>query len=175
VAARRVVEDGNEVAPPDPRWLAAALAGGAVAGTAVTARRVLVTAEEKREAWLALGDPDPAVVDLESAAYARLAAARGIPFLVVRAVIDAAGETLPLDFNRARRAEGGVDEARVARMALCRPQVWRALADLRRRLRRGALALARIAVHLAAAEGGAPELDGLAEQLAGGRAATGSR
>jgi adenosylhomocysteine nucleosidase len=178
VAARRVVEDGGEVALPDPGWLAAALAGGAVAGSAVTTRRILVTAEEKRAAWLALGDSGPAVVDLESAAYARLAAARGIPCLVVRAVIDAADETLPLDFNRARRAEGGVEEARVVRMALCKPQVWGALADLRRRLRRGARALARIAIHLAAAGStsqAAPDLDGLAEQLAGERAATGSR
>lgn len=169
VAARRVAEDGRELALPDPRWLAAAVAGGAVAGTALTARRILVTAEEKRAAWLALGGPGPAVVDLESAAYARLAAARGIPFLVVRAVIDAADETLPLDFNRARRAEGGVEEARVVRMALLRPQVWGALADLRRRLRHSARALARLAIHLVAAE--VEEISPITDGLADGRAA----
>ncbi len=157
VAGRRVVdEEGREVAASDPDWLAAAVAAGSIAGTALTAPRILVTPEEKRAAWRSLPaiwrEDGPATVDLESAVYARLAAARGIPFLVVRAVVDAADEALPLDFNRCRREEaGGVDEALVVGRALWRPHVWRDLADLRRRLRRSALALARLAVHLAAA------------------------
>src|SRR5436305_1783294 len=154
VAARRVVEDGREVAAADPAWLAAVAAAGAILGTALTAPRILITPEEKRAAWRGLdvlGEPGPATVDLESAAYARLAAARGIPFLVVRAVVDTASEALPLDFNRCRREEaGGVDEALVVGRALWRPRVWRDLADLRRRLKRSALALARLAVQLAA-------------------------
>jgi adenosylhomocysteine nucleosidase len=152
VAARRVVEDGREVAAADPAWLAAAVAGGAIPGTALSTGRILVTPEEKRAAWRGLGGSPlgPATVDLESAAYARVAAGRGIPLLVVRAVIDAAGETLPLDFNRCRAGEGGVDGARVVGRALLRPRVWGALADLRRRLRRSALGLARLAVQLAA-------------------------
>lgn len=158
LAARRVVDDARQVALSDPAWLAAAVALGAVEGTALTSRRVLITPEEKRAAFrelAAAGAPaEPATVDLESAVYARLAAARGIPWLVVRAVIDAADEALPLDFNRCRRPEGGVEDARVVGMALCRPQVWGALGRLRRRLRRGALGLARLAVELAAAPAG---------------------
>lgn len=158
VAARRVVEAGCQVAAADPAWLAAAAALGAIPGTALTAPRILVTPAEKRAAWRGLealgSEPGPATVDLESAAYARLAAARGIPLLVVRAVVDTASETLPLDFNHCRREEaGGVDEALVVGRALWRPRVWRDLADLRRRLRRSALALARLAIQLAAAPG----------------------
>ncbi len=157
LAARRVIEDGRAAPPPDAGWLAAAVAGGAVSGTAVSSARILVTPAEKRAVFRALaasGAAGPATVDLESATYARLAAERGIPYLVVRAVIDAAGEPLPLDFNRARGAGGGVREARVVGMALARPQVWGALAQLRRRLRGGARGLARLAVLLAPA---APE------------------
>ena len=169
VAARRVVEAGCEVAAADPVWLAAAAARGAIPGTALTAPRILVTPEEKRSAWRGLealgSEPGPATVDLESAAYARLAAARGIPLLVVRAVVDAASEALPLDFNRCRREEaGGVDEALVVGRALWRPRVWRDLADLRRRLRRSALALARLAVQLAAAPGA--RIDGGTDEAA---------
>jgi adenosylhomocysteine nucleosidase len=160
LAARRVVEDGRAAPPPDAGWLAAAIAGGAVAGTAVTTARILVTPAEKRAVLRSLaasGAAGPATVDLESATYARLAAERGIPYLVVRAVIDAAGEPLPLDFNRARGAGGGVMAARVIGMALARPRVWGALADLRRRLRSGARGLARLAVLLAAAAPAAAE------------------
>jgi nucleoside phosphorylase len=189
VAARQVVEAGREVAAADPAWLAAAAALGAIPGTVLTAPRILVTPEEKRAAWRGLealgSEPGSATVDLESAAYARLAAARGIPLLVVRAVVDAASEALPLDFNRCRREEaGGVDEALVVGRALWRPRVWRGLADLRRRLRRSALALARLAIQLAAAPGesmddGTEALDeGAAVAVAGSggmEAARGSR
>ncbi len=205
LAARRVVSAlgagqapsaavaGQAMAVPDSAWLATAVAAGAVAGTALTSPRILVDPRQKAAAYADLvaalgagGAGEPATVDLETAVYARLAAVRGIPFLAVRAVIDDAGEALPLDFNRARRGEGGVDEARVVRMALCRPQTWRALADLRRRLRRAALALARIAVRILAETGEAGGIDAMGESgsmhgvdevlsVRGGRAAGGAR
>jgi len=178
VAARRTVvagegaREGSPETAGDPGWLAAAVACGAVAGMAVTSSRILITPAEKRAALDALAArgaagrgasrwDGPATVDLVSAVYARLAAARGIPFLVVRAVIDAADEELPLDFNRCRREDGGVDEARVVRMALWKPQVWGTLAELRRRLRRAALGLARLTVRLveAGAAGAAAAAD----------------
>ncbi len=189
VAAARVVDAAGRAVPraPDAPWLEAALAAGALAGTAVSADRILAGPAERQavlravaaraavehaengapgdggaaagtagaadDAAGAAGSPGPAVatVDLESAAYARVAAAWSLPYLVVRAVLDPADEELPLDFESCRDGSGRVSNARVVGHALLRP--WRlvALWRLRARVRQAAARLGEIAPRLVAA------------------------
>lgn len=80
--------------------------------------RVAVTAAEKRELRNATG---AAAVDMESAAVAKIAAAWSVPFRAIRAVSDAAGEDMPLDFNLYRDAEGRFSRTRIALAAMKRP------------------------------------------------------
>jgi adenosylhomocysteine nucleosidase len=167
VAARQVVAEDGAAAPgaPDAAWLAQAVAGGAVAGVAVAARAIAADPAAKRRLLRgALGSPGPlghsgepaaawpaATVDLESLAYARAAAAHGVPYLVVRAVLDPAEETLPLDFEACRTAGGRVSNTRVVLRALARPSTFRALWRLRGRVAAEAARLAALAQRLMAA------------------------
>src|SRR5439155_26247857 len=65
-------------------------------GPVVTVNNVLWRASEKQ----ALGGVSGAVaVDMESAVIAKVAATAGIPFLMVRAIVDRVGDDLPMDFN----------------------------------------------------------------------------
>ncbi len=90
VAARRVVDAGGRRVPQDPdaSWLHGALAFGAVAGTAIATDQILADPAARqavRRQALAADDLAAATVDLESAAYARMAAARALPYLSNRA------------------------------------------------------------------------------------------
>ena len=89
-----------------------------VRGDVVSVDRVAFTAREKRDLRTATG---AAVVEMESAAVAQKARDWNIPFGCVRVVSDAAGEDLPLDFNRYRDADGRFDRTRIALAALGRP------------------------------------------------------
>jgi adenosylhomocysteine nucleosidase len=163
VAARRVVDAGGRAVPrdPDASWLDAALAGGAVGGAVISADHI-VAGPAARLAVLrqALGGvaavpgearPPVATVDLESAAYARVAAAWSLPYLVVRAVLDTAEEELPLDFEACRDAGGRVSNARVVLRALLRPRSCGELWRLRARVRAAAARLGELAERLVAA------------------------
>jgi nucleoside phosphorylase len=179
VAARQVVAGDGAPVPrePDAAWLAAALAAGAVAGAVVSADRILAD-PAARQAVLGQALPMPAttalpalpagsampartvpaampgtiaVVDLESVAYARIAAARSLPYLVVRAVLDPADERLPLDFEACRDGSGRVSNARVLARALARPRSLGKLWRLRTRVRDAAARLAALAERLVAA------------------------
>ena len=138
------VMDGEVCAPaPDQGWSHRAVDVARVRrGTVVTTSRVLCGPDDKRAAWNACGGSGPAAVDLESAAYARAASARGVPYLVVRAISDAAWERLPLDFNLCRRADGRIDRWAVALHAVKHPSTIRGLLRLKRRV-------AECAAHLA--------------------------
>ncbi len=173
VAARQVVAGDGATVPrePDAAWLAAALAAGAVAGAVVSADRILADPAARQavlgQALPAAATPATtaapartvssatpatiAVVDLESAAYARIAAARSLPYLVVRAVLDPADERLPLDFEACRDGSGRVRNARVLARALARPRSLGKLWRLRTRVRDAAARLAALAERLVAA------------------------
>ncbi len=92
--------------------------GRCVQGDVASVDRVAVTAREKRELRAATG---AAVVEMESAAVAQKAREWNLPFGCVRVVSDAAGEDLPLDFNRYRDVDGRFKKARIALAALARP------------------------------------------------------
>ena len=145
VAARTVHNGTGPVGEPDQKWLGRALEQeGTVEGTVVSSSGIAVDRESKSRLWMELGGGAPAVVDLESATYALEAVTKGIPYLVLRAVSDTADETLPLDFNRFRAADGRIDRNRVLRHALLHPHLLPRLLALRERVQECARRLADV-------------------------------
>jgi len=136
VAAREVIEETGKVPPPDPFYTHRLLRRtGATPAIFVCTRSILCTAREKSEAYARLPwGSAAAAADLETAAFARAAAERGIPYVALRAISDPAEESLPLDFNALRDSEGSVDARRVALAALARPWIVPSLWHLRARV-----------------------------------------
>ncbi|MGB6993424.1 MAG: hypothetical protein WBG00_09380, partial [Thermoanaerobaculia bacterium] len=136
VVASAVHNGTGPVGEPDREWLSRALKKeGTVEGAVVSSSGIAVDPMAKSRLRLELESEGPAVVDLESATYAREAVARNIPYLVLRAVSDTADETLPLDFNRFRGPDGRIDRHRVLRHALVHPALLPRLLALRDRVR----------------------------------------
>ncbi len=102
--------------------------GGARRGALLTAGRVAQSALDKRE----LRERGAHAVDMEAAAVAAVAAECGLPFFCIRVISDTATEDLPVDFNRARRADGSISPWNVVGQALCRPARWPGLVRLHR-------------------------------------------
>lgn len=145
VVASQVTNGVGEVPPPDSDWLARAKELQEVtAGSVYSHSQVAVDPVAKQRLWEQVGGVAAQVVDLETASYARVAAAQGVPYVALRAVSDSAVEALPLDFNRFRRADGSSDRGRVARYALLHPSIVPELMQLRERLRHCADKLARL-------------------------------
>jgi nucleoside phosphorylase len=135
VVASRLHDGESEGAVLDEGWIERALAyRGTVCGTVLTSERILCTAAEKAAAHRRLAIRGPAVVDLESAAFAAEAARVAAPCLIVRAVCDTAEEDLPLDLNLCRDADGGINRFAVARRAMFTPGAARKLLRLRKRV-----------------------------------------
>jgi len=110
-----------------------------VRGAVHTMDRVAGTAREKRTLRNRTG---AIAVDMEAATVQAEAAERKIPFLSIRAVSDAAGDTLPLDFNRYRNARGDFSRSRIALAAVAHPfTVLPQLMEFDRNCRRAADAL----------------------------------
>jgi adenosylhomocysteine nucleosidase len=125
-------------------------------GPIVSLDQVLITAEEKAAAFAGrLPHPPtpphphtpPLAVEMETAAVARLAEARRIPWCAIRAVSDTAAESLPLDFNRLRDRSGDLPTSRVALAAITNP---RAIPGLIRLGKNTSLAADRLAEALCA-------------------------
>ncbi len=116
----------------DAAWrdrLLAALAEagiGARIGTVAGIERLLVTPEQKQAL---LPVTDALAADMESHAVAEEAGAAGKPFLVVRAISDAAGQPLPASARSFLGPEGRIRPARLLR-ALARPSELAALLRL---------------------------------------------
>lgn len=92
----------------------------AARGTLLTARRVAVREEKGR---LAGAYPVARAVDMEAATIARLAAARGLPFRIVKAISDTVDEDLP-DLNPYVTPQGQFATARFVAHAAMRPALW---------------------------------------------------
>jgi adenosylhomocysteine nucleosidase len=132
--AERVVDERGPAPAPDARWSEhLRRRTGARQATFFTASRPLATAASKRAAWRALGGDGPALVDLETAAVARVAASRGVPYAALRAVGDAAEDTLPLPFERFVDASGRIRRVALVAEALRRPRIVPGLLELHRR------------------------------------------
>lgn len=132
-----------------------ARATGARRGMALTTSRLADTALEKQRlhgltvaAALAIeprlaGPAAAAVVDLESAIYAAAARRAGVPWVVLRAVSDVAGEDLPSLLNGSRDHGGAIRRGRVARGLLARPSLLPDLVPALLALRQRVLGCAR--------------------------------
>jgi adenosylhomocysteine nucleosidase len=82
-----------------------------------------------------------ALVDMEAAAVARLAAMRGIPFYAIKGVSDSLDANLP-DFNAFIDADGQFLTARFALYALLRPWWWPSLIRMGENSRRASQSIA---------------------------------
>jgi hopanoid-associated phosphorylase len=112
---------------------------GAIEGPVLSARRIMTTRAEKARAWRQTG---ALAVDLESAIVARIAAAAGIPFIVLRAVADPAARSLPRAALIPLRADGTPDVIRVVGKSITRPFEIGAMVALARETRSALSALA---------------------------------
>lgn len=145
LVSERVVDDAGDAPPPDASAVARAVALGAGPATFVSAGRPVCSSREKRDLATRVGGPDlaAAVVDMESASWARTAAKRGIPYVILRAVSDAFEEELPGFLSSCLSADGSVNRAAVARRLILRPGALPALLRTRERVREGAAAIGR--------------------------------
>ncbi|MEO8190341.1 MAG: hypothetical protein ABI682_08345 [Acidobacteriota bacterium] len=155
LVAGAVSDDRRTVTPgPDPAWAARAVAcaGGVQPARFLTVGRIASTVAEK--AALRGGTPPRFdVCDMESAAWAKAAAANGraAPYLLVRVVSDTAGEELPELVAGSIAPDGSLDRGRIARRVLAHPGSIGKLLALRRRARSCAAALAEFLDRFAAA------------------------
>ncbi|HXB56073.1 MAG TPA: hypothetical protein VN461_14915 [Vicinamibacteria bacterium] len=140
-----VRDSSGAVGAPDASWVERALRseGAPRRATLVTVDELLWSAEGKASLWRTCSPAQPAAVDLESAAWARVAAEKGIPYLIVRSVLDRAEENLPEILARCQDPDGGLSRAKVVRQALLRPRLVSDLIALRARTRSGGEGLAR--------------------------------
>jgi nucleoside phosphorylase len=123
-----------------PLPVKAAAALGAPVATLLSHDRLADTVDGKR----ALGGQaaSPSVVDLETFFYAAKLQQAGRPWLVIRAISDAADEALPAVLNGARDGGGSIVRARVALALLREPLLLVRLLRLRGRMLRCAEQLA---------------------------------
>jgi len=135
VVAHRILDAAGEVTPwPDAvRVVFAAAKPGARQGTLVSVEAPVVSSAEKASLAERYGPP-PAAVDMESSAWARVAAASGIPYLIVRIVTDTAEDELPGYLSRCMTYEGGIRRSSVAFGALAHPRSIPTLLRLRRQV-----------------------------------------
>ncbi|MGH6886359.1 MAG: purine phosphorylase [Geminicoccales bacterium] len=144
-----VVLPGGGCIDSDPRWRAAVEAkllgsGPAVhRGLVAGSDRLLASAEDKRRLHEATG---AIAADMESHAIAEAARQAGLTFIVIRAVADPAGRTLPDAAGRALSPVGGVRPLAVARSLLDRPDDLPALLALWRQSARAHATLRRVAL-----------------------------
>jgi adenosylhomocysteine nucleosidase len=148
VGARVKDEEGRAYAAAPGQVAAIAQATGGRPALVMSARKIADTVEEKmRLARLAEVEVDgrTAVVDLESAAYVAAAEEARVPWVVLRAVSDVAGEALPAILNRSADSSGSVNRGRVLRGLFSDPGALPHLLALRKRVNQCADVLARAA------------------------------
>jgi len=157
VVGRDVRGIGPAVNAPDEGWVARALGGEPAPRRAVvvTVERLLWSGRSKTDLWRSLSADGAVVADMESAAWARVAGERGIPYVVVRSVFDRAEDELPEFLERCWDPEGGLSRAKIVRHALLRPRAMARVIAMGTRVRWCAARLADVVEKLVA-EG--PEL-----------------
>ena len=139
---RSVRDEDGEAPAPDAAWGTRARSLGAQPAVFVSVPRIVTSASAR--ARLRDGLPQDAVasVDMESAAWARVASRRGSRCLVLRAISDTASEELPGYLAACVDGEGALDRTRVVGRALLRPASVPGLLRLRRHTHQAAERLA---------------------------------
>ncbi|HLG94979.1 MAG TPA: hypothetical protein VKX49_01575 [Bryobacteraceae bacterium] len=107
-------------------------------GKLLSTDHVATTSEEKRMLHRETGSD---AIEMEAAALAAKATEWQIPCFAVKAVSDMSCESLPLDFNRLRDAEGRFSRGKIILAALRRPSLFPSLLHLNRRCNLAAEAL----------------------------------
>jgi adenosylhomocysteine nucleosidase len=136
VLPERLIGADGESYPVAVEWherlyLASAFKLPVWTGALVESASVVATAAEKRDLAERTG---AAATDMESAAHARVAAERRLPYVAVRSILDTAATEIPEVVLQARDAHGGVDIAKV--LGACRsPADWIELFRLAGQLR----------------------------------------
>ena len=141
VLPERIVAPGGrllDVSPSDHRS-AAAIPPSPATGRLATTRDVVATLDAKAALFCETG---AIAADMESAFIAEAAAAAGLPCLVVRAVSDAAQESLPPELIRLVSPDGRVRLAAAASL-LARPALMSRALGLRRAVAHALRAVAR--------------------------------
>jgi hopanoid-associated phosphorylase len=141
VISTEVLSDGACWRGSEPfRTRVAGLAAeiGAKDGPVLGTSRIMATTDEKRWSWAQTG---ALAVDLESDVVARVAASRGIPFVVVRTIADSADRALPPAALIPLADNGTPRLTRVLASVLRRPRQFAALFGLARETRAALAAL----------------------------------
>ena len=148
LVGRRILGPGAEAPTPDAAMVSRALAiPGAREATFVTARGPIVSRSARAGLAAAAGDGATLAVDMESAAWAREAAAHHVPYAILRVVSDGPDEELPRYLLHCMDAEGGIHRGKVALAALARPASIRALWSMRGRVLEASSRLAAFVEH----------------------------
>ncbi len=147
VLAQSVAAPDGTTYPTDAAWsesLSRLVEGRVpvVGGTLVGSERVVMTPAAKQRMRSETG---AAAVDMESHAIAAVALASSVPFLVVRAISDPAGTTVPKAALRGMSRDGRRRTGAVVAALLRRPAELPGLIRLRRDSARGLAALRRVA------------------------------
>ncbi len=156
VVGRDVRGIGPAVNPPDEGWVARALGAELVPRRAVvvTMDRLVWNRRSKADLWRSLAADGAVVVDMESAAWARVAGERRIPYVVVRSVFDRAEDELPEFLEQCWDPERGLSRGRILRHALLRPRALPRVIAMGARMRACAAGLADVIEKLVAADPG---------------------
>jgi adenosylhomocysteine nucleosidase len=107
--------------------------------------RIVTAAAEKAELRRTTGAD---AVEMESGAIQSFCRERGIPCATVRVISDAAGEDLPLDFNRLAKTDLNLDYGKLTLAIVRAPGKIPALVKLQKQTRLAAEALAGVLVKL---------------------------
>ncbi len=158
VVAREVRSEGAAIGAPDEAWVARALGRAPVPRRAVvvTVDGLVWNRRSKADLWRSLSTDAAVVVDMESAAWARVAAERGIPYVVVRSVFDRAEDELPEFLERCWDPERGLRRGRILRHALLRPRALPRVIAMGARMRACLAGLPDVIEKLVAADPGTP-------------------
>lgn len=153
LAASRVRDASAESPAPDAAMLARALAiPGAREATFVTAAGPVVSRVAKAALAASAAPGHTSTVDMESAAWARAAADRGVPYAILRAVSDGPHEDLPGYLPGCMDAEGSIRRGAVALRAICNPSSIPTLLAMRARVREATSRLAAFVEHFLGTE-----------------------
>lgn len=143
---------------PDPAWFRAAVNRRSLRpGILVSVREIVPSREQKAALLSTLPPGQPAAVDMESAAWVRVAAEKAVPHVVFRSVLDPAEEDLPEFLGRCQDPGGGLSRTSVIREAIFHPRDVPRLLSMGRRVRKCAGELADCVLDVLSFAEGIPE------------------